>query len=65
MDRNFKYGAVVLMIIFLSLCGVNIAIELFNYPDDLTLVLGFVVLYLTAYLSVKTLVKIFRMWRNK
>jgi peptidoglycan/LPS O-acetylase OafA/YrhL len=64
MDRHFVYGTAVLVLIAVIGYALKTAIWLFNQPNDIAFILGFALLYLTSWTSLKLFVKIFRKWRN-
>lgn len=64
MDRNFSYGAVVLALAIAAAYLLNTAIWLFNQPNDIALLLGFTLTYLTTWASLKIFVRIYRKWKN-
>lgn len=64
MDRNFGYGACVLLLIMAGGYALHAAIGLLNQPDDVAFLLGFALIYLITWSVIKLFVKIIRKWRN-
>ena len=64
MDKNFVYAGAVWAVIILTLALINSALWLLNQPNDMALIAGSAVMIVAGWFSTKTLMIIFKKWKN-
>jgi hypothetical protein len=64
MDKHFLYAGAVWAVIIMTLALVNAALWLLNQPDTVAMIAGSAVLIVAGWFSTKTMMIIFKKWKN-